>query len=161
MTSLETVRARFTSSQGLTFAEVLTEASILAVLDEHQVEYRDRVFGPISTLWGFLGQVLSDDHSCRDAVARVRAHRAASGLEPCSPNAASYCNARARLPTGALRALAKRTARQLQDGLPQAWKGNGRDVFIVDGSHVSMPDTQQNHEAYPQVYNQEPCLGFP
>ena len=96
MTNLETVRARFTSSQGLPFAEVLTEASILQVLDEHEVEYRDRVFGPITTLWGFLSQVLSDDHGCRDAVARVIAHRAASGLEPCSPNAASYCNARAR-----------------------------------------------------------------
>jgi hypothetical protein len=161
MTSLETVRARFTSSQGLPFAEVLTEASILEVLDEHQVEYRDRVFGPITTIWGFLSQVLSDDHSCRDAVSRVIAHRAASGLEPCSPNAASYCNARARLPTGVLRALAKGTARQLQDGLPQAWKWNGRNVFIADGSHVSMPDTQQNQEAYPQVYNQEPGIGFP
>jgi hypothetical protein len=119
------------------------------------------VFGPITTIWGFLSQVLSDDHSCRDAVSRVIAHRAASGLEPCSANAASYCNARARLPTGVLRALAKRTARQLQDGLPQAWKWNGRNVFIADGSHVSMPDTQQNQEAYPQVYNQEPGIGFP
>src|ERR1043166_4368829 len=161
MTSLETVRARFTSSQGLPFAEVLTEASILEVLDEHNVEYRDRVFGPITTLWGFLSQVLSDDHGCRDAGSRVIAHRAASGLEPCSPNAASYCNARARLPTGVLRVLAKRTARQLQDGLPQAWKWNGRDAYIADGSHVSMPDTPPNQEAYPQVYNQKPGLGFP
>src|SRR4051812_33067160 len=161
MTSLETVRARFTSSQGLPFADVLTEASILEVLGEHGVEYRDRVFGPVTTIWGFLSQVLSDDHSCRDAVARVVAHRAASGREPCSPNAASYCNARVRLPTGVLRTLAKRTARQLQDGLPRAWKWNGRDVFIADGSHVSMPDTQQNQAAYPQVYNQQPGVGFP
>src|SRR5262245_65247650 len=40
---------------------------------------------------------LSDNHSCRDAVARVLAHRAAGGLGACSPNTASYCNARARL----------------------------------------------------------------
>src|SRR5438270_6373394 len=161
MTSLETVRARFTSSQGLPFAEVLTEASILQVLDEHKVEYRDRVFGPITTIWGFLSQVLSDDHGCRDAVSRVIAHRAASGLEPCSPNNASYCNARSRLPTAVLRTLARSTAEQLQEGLPQAWLWNGRDVFIADGSHVSMPDTPENQEAYPQVYNQEPGVGFP
>ncbi len=161
MTSLETVRARFTSSQGLPFAEVLTEARILQVLDEHKVEFRDRLFGPITTIWGFLSQVLSDDHGCRDAVARVIAHRAASGLGPCSPNAASYCNARARLPTGVLRALAKGAARQLQDGMPQGWKWNGRDAYIADGSHVSMPDTQENQAAYPQVYNQKPGLGFP
>src|SRR5262245_18644969 len=161
MTSLDTVRARFVSNAGLPFAEVLTEASIVQILDEHQVEYRDRLFNPITTIWGFLSQVLSDDHSCRDAVSRVVAHRAASGLEPCSPNAASYCNARKRLPTAVLHALAKRTAGQLQDGLPQQWKWNGRDVFIADGSHVSMPDTAENQEAYPQVYNQQPGIGFP
>lgn len=161
MTSLETVRARFASNDGLPFAEVLTEASIEQVLDEHHVEYRDRLFNPITTIWGFLSQVLSDDHSCRDAVSRVLAHRAASGLEPCSPNPASYCNARKRLPTGVLRALARRTAGQLQEGLPQAWKWHGRDVFIADGSHVSMPDTAENQAAYPQVYNQRPGLGFP
>src|SRR5438874_5039337 len=144
MTSLETVRARFTSSQGLPFAEVLTEASILEVLDEHKVEYRDRVFGPLTTLWGFLAQVLSDDHSCRDAVSRIIAHRAASGLETCSPNPASYCNARGRLPTAVLRTLARRTAAELQAAAADGWKWHGRDVFIADGSHVSMPDTPEN-----------------
>ena len=161
MTSLETVRTHFAGNEGLPFADILTEASITQVLDEHHVEYRDRLFNPITTIWGFLSQVLSDDHSCRDAVARVLAHRAASGRMPCSPNAASYCNARKRLPIGVLRTLARRTAGQLQDGLPRAWKWHGRDVFIADGSHLSMPDTQENQEAYPQVYNQQPGLGFP
>src|SRR3954464_4662612 len=161
MTSLETVRARFTSSQGLPFAEVLTEASILEVLDEHQVEYRDRVFGPLTTIWGFLSQVLSDDHSCRDAVARVIAHRAASGLGPCSPNTASYCNARGRLRTAVLRTLARRTAQQLEAGAAREWSWNGRRVFIADGSHVSMPDTPENQATYPQPEAQRPGLGFP
>jgi hypothetical protein len=161
MANLETVRARFASNEGLPFADVLTEASIVQVLDAHHVEYRDRLFNPITTIWGVLSQVLSDDHSCRDAVSRVLAHRAASGLGPCSPNAASYWNARQRLPTGVLRALARRTAEQLQEGLPPAWKWHGRDVFIADGSHVSMPDTAENQAAYPQVYNPQPGLGFP
>src|SRR3954470_515846 len=147
MTTLEEVRARFARDQGLPFADSLTELSVLDALNEHSVKYRERLFSPVTTIWGFLSQVLSEDHSCRDAVARVIAHRAASGLEPCSPNTASYCNARARLPTGVLRTLAKRTAQQLQDGLPQAWKWNGRDAYIADGSHVSMPDTPENQEA--------------
>ena len=37
MTSLQTVRARFAGSQGLPFADVLTEANILGVLGEHAV----------------------------------------------------------------------------------------------------------------------------
>src|ERR1700732_770274 len=116
MTNLETVRARFACNEGLPFADVLTEASILGVLDEDGVEYRDRLFNPVTTIWGFLSQVLSEDHSCRDAVSRVIAHRAASGLQVCSPNTASYCNARSRLPTGVLRELARRTAEELQGG---------------------------------------------
>ena len=60
-----------------------------------------------------------------------------------------------------LRTLAKRTAQQLQDGLPGAWKWNGRNVFIADGSHVSMPDTPKNQACYPQPAMQQPGLGFP
>src|SRR5438067_2525879 len=110
MTTLQAVRARFARDQGLPFADTLSERSIRDALREHGVRYRDRLFNPATTIWGFLSQVLSEDHSCRDAVTRVIAHRAASGLEPCSPNTASYCNARVRLPIAVLRSLARRTA---------------------------------------------------
>src|SRR6202045_4409202 len=137
MTTLQEVRARFARDQGLPFADSLSERSILDALNAYGVQYRDRLFSPVTTIWGFLSQVLSEDHSCRDAVSRIIAHRAASGLGPCSPNTASYCNARTRLPTGVLRSLAKSTAQQLQQDLPKAWRWNDRNVFIADGSHVS------------------------
>src|SRR5262249_38402502 len=60
-----------------------------------------------------------------------------------------------------LRTLARRTAQQLQASLPDGWKWNGRSVFIVDGSHVSMPDTEENQASYPQPAAQEPGIGFP
>jgi hypothetical protein len=159
--NLDQLRDRFARNEGLPFADVLTDARIHDALDEHGVPYRDRVFSPVTTLWGFLSQVLSDDHSCRDAVTRIIAHRVASGLPACSPNPASYCNARGRLPTGVLRTLARRTAQELQAATAPEWKWNGRDVFIADGSHVSMPDTPENQPAYPQPAVQQPGLGFP
>jgi hypothetical protein len=161
MKNLEVVRARFARNEGLPFADVLTEESIMDVLNEHGVKYRDRVFNPVTTIWGFLSQVLSEDHSCRDAVSRIIAHRAAQGATVCSPNTASYCNARGRLLTGVLSSLAKRTAQQLQAGVADEWKWNGRNVFIADGSHVSLPDTQENQTSYPQPPTQQPGLGFP
>jgi len=161
MTSFQEVRARFARGQGLPFSDSLSEVSILDALTQHGVRFRDRIFNPVTTIWGFLSQILSDDHSCRDAVSRILAHRAASGLEPCSPNTASYCEARSRLPTAVLRTLAKDTAQQLQQTLPEAWKWNGRNVFIADGSHVSMPDTPENQAAYPQPVVQQPGIGFP
>ena len=103
--SLDQLCARFCGrNEGLPFADVLTEARIHDALDEHGVRYRDRVFSPVTTIWGCLDLHLSEDHSCRDAVTRIIAHRAAAGLGACSPNTASYCNARGRLPTGPLRA---------------------------------------------------------
>jgi hypothetical protein len=66
-----------------------------------------------------------------------------------------------RLPTAVLRTLAKNTAQQLQQILPEAWKWNGRNVFIADGTHVSMPDTPENQEAYPQPVVQQEGIGFP
>jgi hypothetical protein len=161
MTSLDAVRARFARNEGLPFADIVTEANILDVLNEHGVQFRDRVFNPITTIWGFLSQVLSEDHSCRDTVSRVIAHRAANGETVCSPNTASYCNARSRILTKVLRTLATRTAEELQASVADQWKWNGRSVFIFDGSSVSMPDTSENRAKYPQPPTQQPELDFP
>ena len=161
MTNLDAVLGRVTRNEGLPFADILTEASIREVLNVHGVKYRDRVFSPVTTIWGFLGQVLSEDHSCRDAVSRIIAHRAANGNTVCSPNTASYCNARSRILTSVLSTLAKRTAEELQTSTADQWKWNGRSVFIVDGSSVSMPDTPKNQRKYPQPPTQAKGLGFP
>ena len=158
---MDAVRARFARNEGLPFADILTEASIRDVLNEHGVQFRDRVFSPVTTIWGFLSQVLSEDHSCRDAVSRIIAHRAANGITVCSPNTASYCSARSRIRTKVLSTLATRTAQELQTSIADQWKWNGRSVFIVDGSSVSMPDTPENQAVYPQPPNQKPGLGFP
>ena len=79
----------------------------------------------------------------------------------CSPNTASYCNARIAFPTAVLRHCRKGTAQRLQAGLPDGWKWNGRSVFIADGSHVWMPDTPENRAVYPQPVVQQPGIGFP
>ena len=161
MSSLDAVRARFARNEGLPFADILTEASIRDVLNEHGVKYRDRVFSPVTTIWGFLSQVLSEDHSCRDAVSRIIAHRATNGIPVCSPNTASYCNARSRILTSVLSTLATRTAEELERSIPDQWKWNDRSVFIVDGSSVSMPDTPENQQMYPQPPTQAKGIGFP
>jgi hypothetical protein len=66
-----------------------------------------------------------------------------------------------RLPTAVPRTLAKNTVHQLQKTLPEAWKWNGRNVFIADGTHVSMPDTPENQKAYPQPVVPQEGIGFP
>jgi hypothetical protein len=161
MITLDEVRARFARDHGLPFADSLSEENILNALNEHGIKYRDRVFTPVTTIWGFLSQVLNDDQSCSNAVSRIIAHRAASGLGTCSPNTASYCNARGRIVTDVLRTLVRRTAEELQAAATGQWKWNGRNVFIADGSHIWMPDTPENRAMYPQPVVQQPGIGFP
>src|SRR5262249_54851901 len=125
------------------------------------VSYRDRLFSPLVTLWAFLSQVLDPDHSCRAAVARLLAWRAARGLAPCSADTGAYCKARRRLPEAVLARLTRATGRQPQDQAPGHWRRNGRTVKVVDGTTVSMPDTADNQKEFPQSRAQKPGVGFP
>jgi hypothetical protein len=54
MITLQEVRARFARDQGLPFADALTERHIREALDHHGIQYRNRLFNPSTTIWGFL-----------------------------------------------------------------------------------------------------------
>ena len=51
--------------------------------------------------------------------------------------------------------------RALDAKAEQRWLWKGRRVYMFDGTTVTMPDTPENQQAYPQVYNQKPGTGFP
>ena len=50
---------------------------------------------------------------------------------------------------------------RLHDEAPEGWLWCGRRVKVVNGTTVSMPDTQANQREYPQSPSQKPGLGFP
>ena len=154
------LRRQFLQDDGLPFADVLTEGIIAEALAAVG-GWLDRIFSPLVTLWVFLGQVLSPDHSCRAAVARLIAHRVARGQRPCSARTGAYCRARQRLPEGFFSAVACSVGRALDARADRRWLWKGRRVYLFDGTTVTMPDTPENQAAYPQVYNQGPGLGFP
>jgi hypothetical protein len=89
-------RRQFLQDGDLPFTDVLTGGLVAKALTAI-TGWLDRIFSPLVTLWVFLGQVLSADHSCRAAVARLIAHRLARGQVPCSPRTGAYCQARQRL----------------------------------------------------------------
>jgi Transposase DDE domain len=145
----------------LPFHELLDPAIVTQILEENRVTFRERIFSPRVTIATFLSQVLSSDHSCREAVARLIAFRVARGQEPCGPDTGSYCKARQRLPLEVLIDLVRALARRLQKQAPHSWTWKGRHVVLVDGTTVSMPDTQANQEAFPQPRTQKAGVGFP
>ena len=84
----------------------------------------------------------------------------ALGEKPCSPDTSSYCEARGRLSEELFQRLVLQTGRQLHDQCPENWLWKGRQVKLVDGSTVTMPDTPENQEAYPQSKSQKPGLSL-
>jgi hypothetical protein len=124
-------------------------------------QWRERVYLPWITLSLFLSQVLSDDHSCDEAVDRFQRYRSDQGLPPVSPETTSYCDSRLRLPEGVFWDLVRRTGHATQEKADPSWLFHGRSVKIADGSTVVLPDTTRNQQAYPQPGHQKPGLGFP
>ena len=91
------LRRQFLQEGDLPFTSVLSEATIAPALEAIDVRWKDRIYTPLVTLWVFLGQVISADHSCRAAVARLIAHRISQGQRACSSKTGAYCQARKRL----------------------------------------------------------------
>src|SRR5262245_43135777 len=154
------LRRQFLQDGGLPFTDVLTEEVLEQALAAI-TGWPDHIFSPLVTLWVFLGQVLSADHSCRSAVARLIAHRLARGQGPCSAQTGAYCQARRRLPESFFADVAYSAGRALDDRAERRWLWQGRRVYLFDGTTVTMPDTRENQATYPQVYDQKPGLGFP
>src|SRR3954463_5182590 len=157
---IDLLRQQFVQVGGLPFADVLSASGLEEALREIEAAWNDRIYAPLVTLWVFLGQVLNADQSCRAAVARLIAHRASQGLEPCSSETGAYCQARKRLPERFFAAVARLVGRNLDARVDPRWLWKGRRVCLFDGSTVSMPDTPENRREYPLTYNQVPGTSF-
>jgi hypothetical protein len=155
------VRDQLARRDGLPFLTILSRSAVAAACRACGHRWRERVYTPWITLSLFLSQVLSEDHSCDEAVDRLQKVRYDQGLPPVSPETTSYCAARRELPEGVFWELVHRTGRAIHEKADISWLFHGRPVKILDGSTVLMPDTPRNQEAYPQPSDRAPGLGFP
>lgn len=158
---VERFRRRFGDrpTQGL---EAVLPAEVLSrLVDEEVGEHRERLYPPLTTLGLFVGQALSADGACQDAVARYLSERSASGKAPCSLSSGPYCKARQRLPLNLISRMAQTVGETLERASAAHWKWRGRSVKLMDGTTISMPDTKDNQAVYPQSGAQQPGLGFP
>lgn len=152
---------RFAQGAGSALGQVIPRQDLLRIVEEEAGDYRVRIYGPMQTLSLFIEQVLGADQSCQDAVARGLSQRVALEQPPCSLNNGPYCRARARLALNLVERLGRETGQRLCTAQPDAWRWRGREVKLIDGTTLSMPDTQANQAEFPQSTTQKPGLGFP
>ena len=124
---------------------------------------RDRSLPPRVTFWAFVAQVMSPGTSCREVVRKVEAWWHWTQIDRTEAvTSSAYCQARARLDKEVLGLIAGQIRWTLERNTLKAEQGlGGRAVKIVDGTSVSMPDTEANQKVWPQPSSQKPGLGFP
>jgi len=142
----------------------LSNADILNAIESENYRWRKRIWTPMQTLWTFLIQVLNPDCSCRAAVAQVLAEKASVGeLSKVSADPTAYCQARKRIPLRFFKTAFQKIGQSLKSKIDSDadYLWNGRKVWLVDGSHCSMPDTPQLQDTFGQAPGQSKGCGFP
>ena len=132
------------------FFNMLTSPDLLDTLEASLPEHRERLFPPTETLSMFLAQALKPDRSCQGIVDAAAVKRLIHGLPHCSTHTGAYCKARKRLPLEMVTGMARHTGRMIAAEGSDTWLWRGRRVRLVDGTTVTLPDTQANQTAYPQ-----------
>ena len=158
---IERFRRQFGDQPTRALGVVLPCETLRTLVEEEVGYFRERIYSPLTTLGLFVGQALSPDGACQNAVARRVSERVARGQTACSLNSGPYRKARQRLPLGLIRRLALSVGVELERASTPDWKWRGRSVKLMDGTTISMPDTAGNQVVYPQSGVQKPGLGFP
>jgi hypothetical protein len=123
------LRRQFLQDADLPFTNVLTEQLVALALSAISA-WLDRILSPLVTRGVFRGQLLSADHSCSAAVARLIAHRVARRQKPCSAQTGAYCQARQRLPESFFSDVARQTGRALDARVEPQWLWKRRPVSV-------------------------------
>jgi putative transposase len=154
----------FLQQEGLPFCQVLDAETLhQAFLERDALFAQDEIFSTEIVLWAFLAQALRDgkEAACAKAVSDIATYRVQTGgRAPCG-DTGDYCRARAKLDLAALQHLVRQSARQMEAQAEPAWLWHGLHAKLVDGFTLTMPDTPENQEAFPQLSSQEPGVGFP
>jgi len=158
---LQFLQRQYVQDGEMPLNNMLSESLISQALSAIDGSWNDRIYTPLMTLWVFLQQVISADHSCRAAVARLIVHRVGQGLPACSSRTGAYCQARKRLPVEFFATIARGVGKQLEGQAKDEWLWNGHHVYMFDGTTAVMPDTKENREAYPPTPKSKTGTGMP
>ncbi|MCP5010922.1 MAG: IS4 family transposase, partial [Aestuariibacter sp.] len=146
---------------GYRYFNLLTSEALLEKVEGLLPEHRERLYPPTETLSMFLAQTVSADRCCQNIVNQAAVQRLVGGLNPGSTYTGGYCRARQRIPLEMVDGLTQHIGDLVDQQVSDQWCWQGRRVRIVDGTTVTMPDTAENQQAFPQQSVQKPGLGFP
>lgn len=136
----------FSQSQQLAaLSDLLSDPEIDTLCRQLGHAWRHRIFAPGVTVRSMVYRRLHPDKSILAVLADVTAGQ--EHMEH-APADSSWCEARSRLPEALWPKLIASSTARLQRLAGQTYRFEGRAVYLVDGSTVSMPDTPELAAAF-------------
>ncbi len=118
---------------------------------------RNRIYTQQKTLSMFVSQSINQDGSCQHVVNRLALNRD----KKTSISTSGYCKARNRLSASTIKNITKNIAQNNEAKVNKNWRFRDRNIYLIDGTTLTMPDTEKNQMEYPQSKSQKEGLGFP
>jgi len=112
---------------------------------------RDHDYTRWRTFWCMVWQALNPLASGREVVRQLQALFDLENGPQLSPEDGAYCRAKARLPLDQFPKGLSATAVQADQLAPPLQLLQGRPLKVVDGSALTLADTQKNRAAYPPI----------
>jgi hypothetical protein len=122
---------------------------------------RDRCWNLRLVFWTFLWQVAQAGASCREAIRQAQSLCRLRGQAIPPDENSPYCQSRGHIPLECLQEIHDDLAREAQRVVAQKDRWCGHRVCVVDASTVTLEDTPENQQAFPQQSVQAKGCGFP
>ncbi len=126
-------------------------------LEDRFVNSRNRIYTQQTTLSMFVSQSINQDGSCQNVVNKLALNRD----KKTSISTSGYCKARNRLSTSTIKNLTKDIAKNCEQKIDSNWTFRGKNIYLIDGTTITMSDSDKNQKEYPQLESQRDGLGFP
>ena len=133
------------------------EILMLCALLEH--EWRDSPLTPAVLVRSLVYRSLHPDKAIRQVVEELIANKLLKGAEEFS--ASAWCQARSRLPEKLFSALVGKALTKALARFGEARRWFGREVYLVDGTTVSMPDEEELVAAFGYTKSKHGNSRFP
>jgi hypothetical protein len=142
-------------------AAIVAQFIPMEMLEVFKPGTRRRIFTPMITFMAFLAQVMNNGCSCRESVRRLQAWFLDAKLQSPDDSTSAYCQARKRLDIGLIYAAFDKLNAWFLDHVSADDLWMGREVKVIDGTRLSMPDTDANGEEFTYASLQKAGCGFP
>lgn len=158
---IQALRNGLTKDKISGYCQIFSNVLPADFLRNHKPDGRDRHFGSITVFWAWLAQILEGNASCTTAVSFVKAWSRALKLPTPSKDSSAYCRARGRLSDTFLNRIDQQVREVLQRRIQPRDLWRGHSLKAIDGTTVTLMDTEANQVKYPQHKSQKKGCGFP